>query len=229
MSRPVSIILIVSLLLALLAGYGSYTYYKEHTRKQIALELQKAEEEAKIRQAIIEDRKKRYARFEALLNGLIRDISEQAREYKIRRSVLKESLSPHNFSTPEYAAQTYKAYIEIMAPSLREQSDNLMAVFDDYQNRALETLKDVPEEKKAVFMEEWNKMIKDKIERFILFFQHEEKIIQAHKNLLEFYYKNAKTYTYQEETGSIIFLSEQAKAREAELVLEVRDLLSQKP
>ncbi|MDH5722490.1 MAG: hypothetical protein OEY94_04100 [Alphaproteobacteria bacterium] len=227
-SRRIFIFIIIFILIC---GFGGFILYQKHAQKQQLTAQHIAEEKVQssaVNQASLEERKERYKKFEIILNGLLRDVGTQAKLYKKQRNVLKEILDPYNFKTPNDAAQSYKAFVEIIMPGLRNQADNVMGVFDTYQTHVEETLKDIPDEKKEVFLRKWNTMIKDKIEEFILFFQKEEKILEAYKNLLEFYYKNSNTYVFKEENEKIIFLDEHAKTKETALTLEIQTLLSQK-
>tara|TARA_B100001093_G_C26744313_1_gene978130 strand:+ start:442 stop:1146 length:705 start_codon:yes stop_codon:yes gene_type:complete len=211
---------------------GGYYAYNAHLEKQaIILEQKQAAEEKKQeeREARIQERKRINEKFEALLNGLIMEIGEEARKYKQQRHVYKELLDPYNFKNQPSAAQTYKSFIEVIAPTLRNQSNAVMNVFSKYQDLADTLLEDIPEERKTTFLTEWNKMQEKLIQKYIDFFEHEEKIIQAHKNILEFYYKNTDSYEFKEMDGRINFLDTGTREKEKDLISNIKNLLEYKP
>lgn len=192
-------------------------YTKEQAKKTALLVAQKAEND-----------KKEAARseFDKLLNNLIKDLSIQSKAYTKQRIILKEVIHPLNFEKPEFAQESYSVFKNEIIPMLRKSADQIIELFQIYDNKAQEMLKLMPSDLKTELQNSWQDMKKKQLDAYVSFFSKEEQIIQAHHDLMKFYATHSDAFILDEAGEHLIFDSPDDEAKEKRLRQNIKTLQS---
>ncbi len=162
--------------------------------------------------------------FKKYLNDFRNDLSKQAKSYKESRLLLNEILSPINFETPEYSKENYYFFRNYIAPNLRKKSDNIINIFEKYNNQLNKDFKNFDNNITKIFFEKWKKMSHEQISKYIDFFIKEEEIIKAYEDIIKFYYIHSNLMKFNEEKNELIFTKKEYKIKEQILLSKIEDL-----
>ncbi|MCK5384194.1 MAG: hypothetical protein KAJ29_01365 [Alphaproteobacteria bacterium] len=223
--------LIAGLVLCLFLALGIGLYLHQINVQQATVIAQQEQESAKLETQKEKEREKRkieiQALFDTYLNAFKSELVHKASIYKKTRKLLKNLIRPNNFRTPEFAKENYALFKESLAPSLREKSTEMIAIFERYSSQIEKELDDDEDDLQTLFLDQWRDMAKEQLDTYVDFFAREEEMILAYDELVTFYYTRSKRYIVDEEKNKFIFSTPEDKVK-AQSLLE-RALELQKP
>lgn len=195
-----------------LALAGGYSYMQKQAQIQAAIDAQRAAE-----QAIEDEKAKARHEFDILLNQMLDELATQAQNYRKQRIILKESIHPQNFETPKYAAESYSVFISDIAPALRKSADQIINIFAVYDEKAKQVLETMRADVAQTLLAQWKDMQKEQLTAYVEFFTKEDRLIAANQDLIKFYATNPNSYTYNPDTDSLDFQTNDAAMQEKNL------------
>lgn len=162
--------------------------------------------------------------FETFLNNFLKELSKEIRQYKKDRRILKEAVDPFNLIGTQNAEQSYRVFKEEIAPLLKKKSERVMGVFERANTVVKALLTDKPEDTQSVLMAEWEALEKVHMSKLLDFFENEDRLINAHEELLKFYFIHSKLYTVDMDSGEIIFNSEKHREKEKAILDKINKI-----
>ncbi|MGH1375308.1 MAG: hypothetical protein ACRBCK_03075 [Alphaproteobacteria bacterium] len=200
---------------------GSGYIYYDHQQKtfQAQQEQIRIDHEAKEKQRLeVQELSKQY------LSDFVQELKTHAISYKKRKRVLKEMISPYNFETPEYSKENYDIFMKEVAPSLRNESNNIIQVFDTYTSKVQDSIQETDSDTQQYFIKEWSDMSTNQLSQYVDFFSQEEKLLQAYEELIRFYYIHSNLFTVDVESNVFKFKRDKDKIKQAELLKNIATL-----
>lgn len=162
-------------------------------------------------------------KFEFILGRFVKDVAEEANEYKKQRQVLPQLIHPAGLTNPEYIAEN-AALMEDTAKKLREQIITVMGVFDQAEDDIELLLTYQTEETAEDIRARWKELKEKQTVLYVDFFSYEEDIIAAYQNLMNFYAENAEEIHYDGETERLVFSDAVDIQAEEKLRAEIESL-----
>ena len=221
-----SFFLISVLVLCLFAALGVGFYLYQVNVRQASIIAQKEQQAAELKAQ--EEREKRKAEiqtlFDTYLNAFKGELVHKASIYKKTRKLLKDLIRPVNFRNTQFAKENYDLFKESLAPSLREQSEDMIGIFARYSDQIEKELSGEGDELEEFFLSQWKEMTKEQLETYVDFFAREEEMIQAYDELVTFYYSHSKRYVVDEEKNTFVFSDPSDDKKAKALLKRVKEL-----
>lgn len=179
------------LVVLLFAGVGIYMFYQaEQTKKVDAIAAVQVTETRE--------------NFEDFLNKFLNDISKEAHNYKESRMVLVSLVKPENLKNSAYIQENEALAAETIA-SLQTQMDQIMALFETADQRVSTLAQSFDEAEKAEILKRWKIQRDERSAQFLTYFQSEQDILAAYKELLQFYAQKRGAMSVDVANNKIMF------------------------
>ena len=206
---------LISALLAVLFVSGvtfGYAAYRAHQHQEML-----RQEQIKKEHAIAQQRREVLDAFGVIVNDLVKTLAKQAGAYRKKRIILFHSVEPINFETPDYAKESYQMFLQSVVPSLRASADEMISTFARADKKAEEALTRMPEDMRDDLRQKWKNMTRAKMDAYISFFEKEDKLIEAHRDLIKFYVTHSQHFTISDDLKTVVFDDQKDAKREKEL------------
>ncbi len=217
---------IISLLLIafiISGGAGAYMYKTAKTAR-----IKAAQEELRIKEEAKEQRKQEIQTlYDAYLNDFTQALRDKTENYKKSRKFLNDISSPYNFETPELAKENYTLFTKELLPALRKQINNIIALFDQYEQKLKTDVAQDESDIKNIFMDQWVEMSKEQLMSYVNFFAKEDLILSAYNELVTFAYVHSMVYSVDLETNQFIFKRKKDETKYNALIKKIKDLKAQ--
>ncbi len=218
-------LLLLAIFIALSSLFaGGFLYYEHHK----ALKIQKQEEidrlEAEHQKNVAKQKREMQALFDVYLKQFVLDLKQGVQRYKKARKIIYDLVQPYNFETPEYARENYKIFTENVAPTLRQESDNVIGIFAYYQALLETDLQNKDGSIQQEFSNEWKAMSSEQAGVYVNFFTSQEELLRAYEELIKFYYVYSKLYDVDVEENEFSFKRDQDAQLHDKLLKAVEDL-----
>lgn len=220
-------IILVLALLAALAG-GGFVLYQNHMEQQAALAQAALEE--KLEQERLEKEKAEALaalrqEFEDFLNGFLKNVATQAREYRQSRKVLMGLVQPADLRASEYIEENYNLG-ESTVMSLRLQMDKIMGLFEQADQDFATVLEKWPEDKRESMAQNWRETKDKQASLYVAYFASEQELLAAVQELLNFYYQKRDVLKVDIVQDRIVFSDPSDQVAHAALKDKIADLVA---
>ncbi len=225
-NKIASSIFVAGFILCLVLG-GGVIAYQYHTHKVARIQKEQDLLQLKVEKEREERKAKIQGLFDAYLNSLQSEIIAKANTYKETRKLLRQFNRPGNYIDNGAAKENLTLFRESLAPSLRNQAKDIIAVFEKYSQKIEKDLAGEENDLQKMFLDQWKAMIQEQLVNYVDFFTREEKMIQAYDELIVFYYSRSKIYKIDEDNNKFIFRSDDDKIKETMLLERIKELQAQ--
>lgn len=162
--------------------------------------------------------------FETFLNRFLKELAKETTQYKKDRRILKEAIDPYNLAGTDNAELSYRGFRDEIAPMLRKKGAYVLDIFGRSERVVEGLLADKSETVKEKLLAEWKALEKEHMHALLDYFEKEDQLIQAHEELLKFYFIHSKLYKVDMDAGKIVFSNEKYQAREQALLEKIETL-----
>lgn len=191
----VMLVWMLSVFVALGAGYGAYEYVTEARRAQ---EQAKAEEQQRLEAEALAQQ------VDALMERFVGRLRQDMEGYRKTRNVLKELVTPYNLATPEYVLENQRLMEEAITTA-RAHGGAIFQLFVDTEKELSGLLENADASLSMVFAEQWKTLKEKEVARYASFFEAEESRFEAYRALMQFYQQRSGTFQIDRDSGTIVF------------------------
>lgn len=218
MKQKIAILLLIAFIIS--GGAGAYMYKTAKTMR-----IQAAQEELRIKEEAREQRKKEIqVLYDAYLNDFTQDLRDKTENYKKSRKFLSDISSPYNFETSDLAKENYTLFTQELLPALRKQINDIIALFDQYEQKLKTDVAQDDSDIKNIFLDQWIEMSQEQLMSYVDFFAKEDLILSAYNELVTFAYVHSMVYSVDLETNRFIFKREKDEKKYNALIKKIKDL-----
>lgn len=161
--------------------------------------------------------------FEALINGMLKEVFTRTRDYRNKRKVITELVKPDSIREPGFIVEN-KAQMDAIVPSLKSHITRVLNVFDRADSSFTDWLQTIPRSLRKSMLQRWDAMRTNQLDMFIQFFQLEQSIIDLHVKLMDLYIINKDTLQVYVVGDKIIFQSPEDQRLHQVLLQQIQGL-----
>lgn len=161
--------------------------------------------------------------FETVLNDFLADMADQMDSYQKRRRVMINLIKPENLREPLFVKENYEM-MEMLAPTLEQKMNEVMAVFADADKKINALVSDQPAEKRDVILGEWEALKKKQATPYTEFFALEQDILDSYQELISFYYTKSGEFEVGTEKQEVVFTDSADQEKQQKMLDHIKDL-----
>lgn len=210
------------MLIVALTGSGYFVYDRRQNFKA-AEAIRLAEDEKSLRET-----EKSRAAIKVLqkshIDSFKADLKKTAQDYKDYTKILVEIVRPQNFSSAAYAKENYILFTQDIEPTIRKKADAILGVFTRYRKTLESTIDEESTETEKRFIAEWIEMHDVQLERSVTLLTEDDKLLQAYRDLIEFYYVHSKLYSVDIDAEEFVFKREKDERKHEKLRNIIQDI-----
>lgn len=214
----------VVIALFLIAGGFSYyvfdlqQYYSSVIAKQDS--LRKEKEGAPSKEQKYQGVVKAY---NLILDQFLSNAKTRAENFKDKRYVIRDMVRPASLRDDTYIDQNLEMAEDVFV-ELQKDIDEFMAAFGSTESKLLELSQDLPADKKEVMMSKWSALKKEYSDLYTAYFLIEMDILNAHKQMLEFYQLHKGQFEVDLENDRVFFADAELQVGQSQLKEKIRNL-----